>query len=66
MELADALRKMPKELAVSGRREVYVVHNGAQLVESLTGDIQKMVVEETTNQIRRVFKDKLPDAGITV
>ncbi len=64
--LSKSLDGMPRTLTVDGQQHVTVTINGADVLASLTPDLQKMVSEQVTETVRRVFKEKLPDANVNV
>ncbi|HEY1189947.1 MAG TPA: hypothetical protein VGE74_20020, partial [Gemmata sp.] len=64
--LAQAMNNMPKSLTITGTHQVNVVINGAEVMSKLTPEIQQLVLSSVKEQVGRVFKEHLPDAGVTI
>ncbi|HEY1189161.1 MAG TPA: hypothetical protein VGE74_16015, partial [Gemmata sp.] len=64
--LAQAMNNMPKSLTIQGTHQVNVVINGAEVMSKLTPEIQQLVLSSVKEQVGRVFKEHLPDAGVTI
>ncbi|AWM38297.1 hypothetical protein GobsT_35770 [Gemmata obscuriglobus] len=63
-QLTQALSNMPKSLTITGQHQVNVVINGAEVMTKLTPEIQQMVTSSVKEQLTRVFKEQMPDAGV--
>ena len=64
--LTQAINNMPKTLSITGSHQVNVVINGAEVLSKLTPEIQNLVTSSVKEQMNKVFKEQLPDAGIQV
>lgn len=62
--LASALEKFPSTLQVQGQQTVNVNINGAEVIGSIQGDLKKMVEDSVNSQIRNVFRQVMPEAGV--
>lgn len=62
--LGDALKNMPSKLQmeVSGRQELYVIHNGQEVFATLEPKLKEYVGEKVNSALRELMKKKLPDA----
>jgi hypothetical protein len=61
--LPDALQKFPSSLSIAGQQQISVVINGAEALANLVPALQGMIETQTTEKIRAVFRDHLPDLG---
>lgn len=61
--LAIALDNFPREISIQARHTVEIIHNGAEVFNTLTPLFKEMVVKESTSAINKMLKDKFPEVG---
>jgi hypothetical protein len=60
--LAAALSKFPSTLAISGKMDLNVIFNGAEVLARMSEGLAALVEEKVRGGIQKMMKDKLPDA----
>lgn len=63
-ELANALANFSGTLQVSGTQRVELVLLGADILKTISGDLQKMVADMVRTQVIRLMKQSMPDVNI--
>jgi TP901 family phage tail tape measure protein len=61
--LTEAMQAFPKTLSMTAQHNVVVTFNGAEVLARLTPELRDMAVEAAKAEIRKSFKEALPDAG---
>ncbi len=62
--LTEALKGFPSKIAMEGKHSVEVVVNGAEVMTKLEPAIAQMIEAKATEAVQKVFRERLPDAGI--
>lgn len=55
---------MPHSIAVTGQHQVTEVMNRAEALGRIRPELQSLVAAAVRDQVNRVFKEQLPDAGV--
>ena len=64
--LTEALRNFPSTLSINGSQKVEVIFNGAEVLSNIQGDLREMVENGVKDQLNRVFKMYMPEAGVNI
>lgn len=64
--LSEALNNMPRTLTGEFTHSVNVTLNGAEALARMTPEIKSLVVQQVKDTLGRVFKENLPEAGVTL
>jgi hypothetical protein len=61
--LTEAMQAFPKTLSMTAQHNVVVTFNGAEMLAKLTPELRDMAVDAAKAEIRKSFKEALPDSG---
>ena len=64
--LVEALKNFPHEILLNASHKVEVVFNGAEILQKLMPEIQQIAVDEAKKALRKMLRDKFPEAGTNV
>ena len=62
-KLTQSMDNFPREVTMSVRHTVEVIHNGAEIFANMQDNIVKLVEATTNDSINRMIKTKFPDVG---
>jgi hypothetical protein len=61
--LSTALDNFPRMVEMNVRHTIEVIHNGAQVFQSLNSDFIKLVESTVSRELNKLMKNKFPDIG---
>lgn len=64
--LSEAISKIPTSLSITGQHTVNVNLNGAEALAKLAPEIRNMVESQVKSSLGNIFKNQLPDAGVSL
>lgn len=62
--LSSSLDSFPRSIEMNCRHTVEVIHNGAQVFESLNSSLVSLVEATVGREINRMIKNKFPEVGV--
>ncbi len=61
--LESAFTAIPKEITMTGKHQLEVIINGAQVLQNIMPELSTMIQSEIKKSLNTMLKDKFPDKG---